>query len=83
MAHRRGTQEDPFKVGEQVIVLDRKYRFPLTTGGVIKRVIHPGRARAWIKYDVEFEWKGTTVIETRNATTLMAIEKKDIEVDDG
>jgi ribonuclease PH len=70
MVHRKGTKNNPFKVGERVHVL------PEGADGVVKKVIHP-QFRGWIKYDVEFEPRGTTRIERHSVMTLRATEEED------
>lgn len=42
--------------------------------GEVKRVIHPGRPRGWIKYEVEFPFLGEQVVQEFSALNLEALE---------
>jgi hypothetical protein len=65
---RRGTKNNPFKVGENVRV------FPMNSIGEVKRVIYPGRPRGWIKYEVEVPFLGEQVVQEFSALNLEALE---------
>lgn len=65
---RRGTQDDPFEVGEMVSI------FRMNAVGEVKRVIYPGRPRGWIKYEVEFPYMGRTMTKEFSAVNLAALK---------